>query len=73
MGDQLQRGELARAGEVPNLQVDPGVALRDEGVSLPVGTNIFCLMLHASKCTRSYIGQSGQWGHRGRGGVGFEP
>ncbi len=56
VGGQLQRGKLARTGEVPNLQVSPGVALRDGGVGLPVGTNIFCLMLHVSKCTRSHIG-----------------
>ncbi len=73
VGDQLPCSELARMGEVPNLQVGPGVALRDGGVSLPVGTNIFCLMLHVSKIARSHVGQSGLWGHRGRGGVGFQP
>ncbi len=41
VGGQLQRGEVARMGEVPNLQVGPGVASRDGGVSLPVGTNFF--------------------------------
>ncbi len=70
---QLKRGKLARTGEIPNLQVGLGVALKDGGVSLPVGTNIFCLMLCLSKCTGSHIGQSGWWGHCGRGDVGFQP
>ncbi len=61
VGGQLQRGKLARMGEVPNLQVGPGVASRNGGVGLSVGTNIFCLMLHVSKCARSNIGQSGRW------------
>jgi hypothetical protein len=51
VGGQLQRGVLARTGEVPNLQGGPGVALRDGGVGLPVGTNIFlfdasCIQVH---------------------------
>jgi hypothetical protein len=72
VGGQLQRGKLVRMGEVPNLQVGPGVASRDGGVSLPVSTNNFCLMLHVSKCARSHIGQSGWWGRCGRGGIGFQ-
>jgi len=57
VGVQLQCNVLAKKGEVPNRQVNLGVACWGGGDVQPIGTNISRSTLRVSSCRENHNGQ----------------